>query len=112
MAKQGHIFRNWKNRWFVLDGRNVFYYAKEGATKARGVIRMVDGTDVIVEERYAKPFCFTIITPSKRFVLQAADEDEMAEWLEAIQNNLECMFYEDANAAMMLPEGVLAGEDD
>jgi hypothetical protein len=67
---------------------------------------MLDGTDVIIEvglclnicecysfvplqERYPKPFCFTIITPAKRFVLQAADEDEMAEWIEAIQHNLE-----------------------
>jgi predicted ribonuclease YlaK len=54
--------------------------------------------------------CFAI-QPSTRFVLQAADEDEMAEWLEAIQNNLECMFYEDATAAM-LPEGLLGADDD
>ena len=105
MAKQGHIFRNWKNRWFVLDGRSILYYSKEGATKPRGVIQMVDGSDIIIEERYAKPFCFTIITPAKRFVLQAADEDEMAEWLMAIQNNLECV-----PAAEM--EDDAAGDDD
>ena len=107
MAKQGHIFRTWKNRWFVLEGRNMFYFAKEGAPKPRGVIRMVDGTDVIVEERYAKPFCFTVVTPTKRFVLQAADEDEMAEWLEAVHVNLEVMAYEDGDAA----EGVGEGEE-
>ena len=91
MAKQGHIFRNWKNRWFVLEARSIFYFSKEGATKARGVIQMVDGSDIVIEEKYPKPFCFTIITPRKRFVLQAADEDEMAEWLMAIQHNLECV---------------------
>jgi len=111
MAKQGHIFRNWKNRWFVLEGRCVFYFAKEGAAKARGVIRMVDGTDVIVEERYPKPYCFTIVTPSKRYVLQAADEDEMAEWLEAVQNNLECMRFEDQpEGGQQVQEGL--GDDD
>jgi hypothetical protein len=34
--------------------------------------------------------------------LQAADEDEMAEWIEAIQNNLECV---DANAVGRSTEG-------
>ena len=102
MAKQGHIFKTWKNRWFVLDGRNVLYYAKEGSAKPRGAIQMVDGTDVIVEESYPKPYCFTIVTPRKRFVLQAADEDEMAEWLEAIQNNLEVVPYMDDEEVNML----------
>lgn len=91
MAKQGQIFKTWKNRWFVLEGRSIFYYVKEGAPKAKGVIHMVEGTDVVIEEKYSKPFCFTISTPSRRHILQAADEDEMAEWVEAIQNNLDCL---------------------
>ncbi len=90
MAKQGQIFKTWKNRWFVLEGRAIYYYAREGAPKPKGVIAMAEGTDVIIEERYAKPFCFTVSTPGKRYILQAADDDEMAEWIEAIQNNLEC----------------------
>lgn len=98
MAKQGHIFKTWKNRWFVLDGRRMAYYSKEGAKVPKGVINMIDGTDVIIEEKYPKPFCYTVITPTKRFVLQAADEDEMAEWIEAIQNNLECCSSDTGNA--------------
>jgi hypothetical protein len=93
MAKQGQIFKTWKNRWFVLDGRSMYYYAREGAPKAKGVIKMVEGTDVIIEERYVKPFCFTVCTPTKRYILQAADDDEMAEWVESIQNNLETCLY-------------------
>lgn len=100
MAKQGQIFKTWKNRWFVLEGRCIYYYAREGAAKPKGVIVMSEGTDVIVEEKYAKPFCFTVATPAKRYILQAADEDEMAEWIEAIANNLECV-----------PPGAVAGAD-
>ena len=107
MAKQGQIFKTWKNRWFVLDGRTLYYYSKEGAPKARGMIQMVEGTDVIIEERYAKPFCFTICTPSKRYILQAADDDEMAEWVESIQNNLETCLW---NAT--LDGGAGIGDDD
>ena len=73
----------------------MHYYTREGARRAQGVIRLCRGSDVIVEERYPKPFCFTIITPTKKFILQAADENEMIEWLEAIQNNVECCLDEE-----------------
>jgi hypothetical protein len=106
MAKQGHFFKTWKNRWFVLEGRTMSYYAKEGAKSARGVISMVDGTDVIVEEKYPRPYCFTVITPTKKFILQTANEDEMAEWIEAIQNNLECC------PPLGTPAGGLGDDDD
>lgn len=96
MAKQGHIIRNWKNRWFVLDGRKIFYFLKEGATRPKGVIRMIKGTEVVVEEKYSKPFCFTLQTPKKKFILQAASEEEQAEWIEAIQINLETVPPEEA----------------
>lgn len=46
-----------------------------------------------MQERYVKPFCFTIATPTKRFVLQAADEREMEAWLEAVATNLEVCSY-------------------
>ena len=72
MAKQGHIIRNWKNRWFTLEGRIMTYFAKEGANAAKGFIRMGPGTDVIVEEKYSKPYCFTLITPTKKFILQVS----------------------------------------
>ena len=73
----------------MLEERNIFYFSKEGSDKPKGVIRMVAGTDVVIEEKYSKPFCFTLVTPKKKFILQAANEDEMADWIEAIQNNLE-----------------------
>lgn len=101
MAKQGQIFKTWKNRWFVLDGRRMAYYQREGAPKPRGVIEMIEGTDVVIEEKYPKPFCFTISTPTKRYILQAADEDEMVEWIEAVMNNLECVAPGDSDAAAL-----------
>ena len=60
----------------MLEERNIFYFSKEGSDKPKGVIRMVAGTDVVIEEKYSKPFCFTLVTPKKKFILQAANEDE------------------------------------
>jgi len=88
MAKEGHFFRNWKNRWFVLEGRRLLYFSKPTAKSPQGIIQLAKGSDVIVEERYTRPFCFTVVTLTKKFILQAANEEEMAEWIECIQNNL------------------------
>ncbi len=87
MAKQGHIIRNWKNRWFTLEGRVMTYFAKEGANAAKGTIHMGPGTDVIVEEKYSKPYCFTLITPSKKFILQVSLRNRIyhCKWVEEVQ---------------------------
>jgi len=82
MAKEGHFFKNWKNRWFLLEGRRLLYFSKPTARKPQGIIQLSKGSDVFVEERYSRPFCFTILTQTKKFILQAANEEEMAEWIE------------------------------
>lgn len=82
MAKEGHFFKNWKNRWFLLEGRRLLYFSKPSARKPQGIILLDKGSDVFVEERYSRPFCFTLLTLSKKFILQAANEEEMAEWIE------------------------------
>ena len=91
MRKHGGTFRPWRNRFFVLEGRTVWYYAKEGLSKskAKGVVRMVKGTEVVVEDSYTKPHCFNINTPSRKYTVQASNDEEMAEWMEALQNNLD-----------------------
>jgi hypothetical protein len=60
----------------VLEERNLLYFSKRDSDKPKGVIRMVAGTDVVIEEKYSKPFCFTLVKPNEKFILQAANEDE------------------------------------
>jgi 16S rRNA (cytosine1402-N4)-methyltransferase len=63
MAKQGHFLRTWRNRWFVLEGRRMTYYVRDGltASRAQGVIHLARGSDLILEERYAKPIARAIV---------------------------------------------------
>jgi PH domain/Ankyrin repeats (3 copies) len=90
MAKQGHIIPNWKNRWFVLEGRHIRYYGRQGDSTPKGEIILENGTAVHVEPsaRGARPNVFCVHTPKKKFNLQAADEEERDEWVNAINNNL------------------------
>lgn len=73
MAKEGQFFKTWRNRWFVLAGRTFSYYTSEGAARPQGVILLKRGTDLLIEENYAKPYCFTIRTGKKRYVVQVSD---------------------------------------
>lgn len=74
MYKQGHIIKNWKRRWFVLEERTIRYYATPTSAKPKGTIVLVPDTEVFVEARYPKPNSFTILTPVKRFVLNCECE--------------------------------------
>lgn len=74
MYKQGHIIKNWKRRWFVLEERTIRYYATPTSAKPKGTIVLVPDTEVFVEARYPKPNSFTILTPAKRFVLNCECE--------------------------------------
>jgi hypothetical protein len=34
LTKQGHIFKSWKRRWFILQGNMLFYF-EDKPTKVR-----------------------------------------------------------------------------
>lgn len=87
MAKQGHFVKNWKTRWFVLQGRHISYFANQGDRKCKGVVELDYGTRVEENHSVGKSNCFSVITPAKKFVFRAKDSDELAVWMQAIQNN-------------------------
>jgi len=92
MRKHGGTFRPWRNRFFMLEGRTVWYFANENSldkAKAKGVMRLVQGSEVLVDDSYTKPYCFNINTPQRKYIVQAANDEEMIEWMEALQNNLD-----------------------
>lgn len=90
LSKHGHVIRNWKNRWFVLESRTMWYYAKKGESrsKAKGVIRLDKNASVYMDSTVAKPNRFIVKTSEKTYEMQAADEEEADDWVAAIQNNL------------------------
>ena len=72
MRKYGGTFRPWRNRFFMLEGRTVWYFANESnldKTKAKGVVRLVHGSEVLVDDAYPKPYCFNINTPQRKYIV-------------------------------------------
>jgi ankyrin repeat protein len=91
MAKKGHLFRSWRNRWFVLDDGDMSYFSKAEDRKSKGTVKLTPDTQVESLTGYHRPFVFKVTTPSKAFMLQAADEDELDEWLSAVQAHIDAL---------------------
>lgn len=90
LTKLGKIRKNWKKRWFVLDGWNLHYYEKEGESKPLGTIPLEDCFIKRSHDGEAGKFCFQISTKARTFLLCADTKDDMLRWVKALykQNSL------------------------
>mmetsp|Transcript_7366 Transcript_7366/g.12380 ORF Transcript_7366/g.12380 Transcript_7366/m.12380 type:complete len:522 (+) Transcript_7366:80-1645(+) len=99
LVKQGHIFRTWKKRWFVLEGPLLKYF-KTGTdgpnnssepptlSEMKGCITLLNCTVKSVSDSEAdgRPFAFEISPMSKKiFLICAPDEAARTAWVEAIK---------------------------
>jgi len=92
LTKQGKTLRNWKRRWVVLfdagPSSYLRYYANERKKESLGKIDL-EGRSVVEDTSSKKPYCFSIIPPSKDdrvFHLYADTEDEFKSWLGVLKN--------------------------
>lgn len=103
LIKRGHLLKNWKKRWFVLDGPLLKYYkvdtsqdenepptADSAVLELKGCITLLNGKcrAIAPEDAGGKPFAFQILPSSKKvFVICSADEKSRSEWVDAIRAN-------------------------
>ena len=85
MSKRGRIRKAWKNRWFVLAGPRLTYFAKQGDRKSKGVVELHAGIEVV--DANTDGFVFHVVTSSRTYVLRARTADEQALWMEAVRYN-------------------------
>jgi len=97
LNKQGGRWKNWRRRWFVLLGTDLYYYQSEKAADPVGLVPLGrDSVRVVADDASdsilcSKKFCF-LITDALGFnkthnvyYLQASSSDERDEWLEALK---------------------------
>jgi len=103
LTKQGHIFRTWKSRWFVLDKQLLKYYksADEGTSagasgepqpqlsELKGCINLLNCKVAAVNApEETRPNCFRITPMSNKiFLICAPDEAAREAWIEVIREN-------------------------
>lgn len=82
----GHKGKEWKGRYFVIKDNFMHYFKKEGDTRPDGVIPL-EGSSVSPAEKSGKVDCdnvFELIACSRSYLLRADSEEEMNQWVAAI----------------------------
>ncbi|GAM21866.1 hypothetical protein SAMD00019534_050410 [Acytostelium subglobosum LB1] len=90
LKKQGHIVKNWKKRWFVIQKDLLFYFKDKSDPKPIGVVplRMCRVSE---SKSIGKSHCFELVSPriDKTFFIQCASADEMSGWIKAVERGSE-----------------------
>ena len=84
LVKRGHIVRNWKRRSFALTNTELLYYESETSTQPLGVIRLSEITRVM--DQKGKPSFKIFTTGGRKYVIQAASEEEKQEWMRSVMS--------------------------
>jgi len=88
LKKQGHVVKNWKSRWFVIQNDMMFYFkSRSELLKPKGCIPLRSATTK-ESLKTSKQFCFEIVAPriNKTFFIQCNSSKELKDWLSAIES--------------------------
>jgi serine/threonine protein kinase len=87
-CKQGGFVKNWKQRWFVLQGTTLTYLEKQGG-KRKGEIDVSLATSIApaTPSECSKQPAFKVEIGSRRtYFVQVGTETEVNEWVEALES--------------------------
>eukprot|EP01101_Sappina_pedata_P007880 TRINITY_DN4252_c0_g1_i1.p1 TRINITY_DN4252_c0_g1~~TRINITY_DN4252_c0_g1_i1.p1 ORF type:complete len:478 (+),score=208.76 TRINITY_DN4252_c0_g1_i1:27-1460(+) len=87
LMKQGHFRKNWKSRWFVLQGEYIFYFKHRNDSKPIGCIPVFE-CKVTPTNRAGKAYAFEIVPHlnNKNFLICANNDNDMKQWISAIES--------------------------
>ena len=86
LVKQGGLVKNWKKRWFVLQGNNLQYFENDDKLKLKDTISLLNCQimpyDNMIKD---KEFCIQIEGSGKRtYYVCASNAVDQKEWINAL----------------------------
>lgn len=88
LKKQGHVVKNWKVRWFVIQHDMMFYFKQQKDPKPAGSV-CLRGATCQETNKFNKPYCLELETQNKTFYIECNSEKEMKDWKQAFQTGSE-----------------------
>jgi PH domain/P21-Rho-binding domain len=86
LTKKGHIIKNWKSRWFVLQGSRLFYFRDQQARDPIAEVNMT-GARVTEAPNEARPYCLELnaVADKKTFHIAAPSGEASEQWIVALR---------------------------
>ncbi|KAL3136510.1 hypothetical protein ABBQ38_005760 [Trebouxia sp. C0009 RCD-2024] len=96
LKRSSNIRREWKRRFFVLDSLGMLYYysSKERVDNKKtpyNTVKLLTSTIKAGADEEGLRYCFRVVSPEKVYLLQAEDELDQREWMEAVQGVTACL---------------------
>lgn len=96
LRKEGYLFKrgvhntSFKKRWFVFDENNrMVYFKNEHKLKPLNIVEL---SDADIEPTISNQhFCFSLVTPTRVFELQALNEHDWEHWISFLNAYFEIM---------------------
>jgi len=92
LHKKGHLVKNWKTRWFRIDGDRMVYFKQSNEAWYRGEFELRNGTATEIPMTEGRAHCFKIHAykgkekwQGKEFILAAPSEEERQLWVDAVR---------------------------
>jgi hypothetical protein len=93
-VKSGYVYKRgdkhptWKRRWIVLAPCLLGYFESQSDPAPKGVINLTEVTEIVHDAADElgenMPYSFVLVTPTRRYFMQAASERDLARWLQAL----------------------------
>lgn len=93
LTKQGRIWKNWKNRWFVLRSNTLCYYKRKESRRPVDRLDMNTAIAVDLDTTKRKDNCFRIEFPFRTYYMYASSAEDCHQWVELLRSKLTCSLH-------------------
>ena len=84
LRKEGSLWKNVKNRWFILRNKGLCYYINKSDKNQRGDYKITPSTTVRVDDDYKAPHHFLVENSERKLHIWAENAVQKEAWVHAI----------------------------
>jgi PH domain len=71
LVKKGHMMKNWRNRWFILKERQLYYFKSKESAEAKGRVDL-QGTTIEECDERGQQSCFRLLLNGEELLVMSA----------------------------------------